>query len=282
MVHDQDIEEKSPAMRFAERLFKIMDENEDGQLTIEEFVKGFHKLKSHGTSYGKTIVTAYVTERKLTAADWEPKPAIPLRRKSLRDGSKLKNLFNNNEKKDCSSSSDAAAAENDNKLVNKAVSDEVAVGDDHVLTKAVSAAVAATAAYKMSAKAKILTKKDDSAAKSAAKAADSTEALVSLGDDHVVTKAASAAIATTAFSKIAAKSKAKMLKKNNSAAKSSDALTKTASAAVVATAVSKLSAKKVKNSKTAGNHHAVTKAVSAAVAVTVASKISSKTKDKML
>ena len=206
-------------MRFAERLFKIMDENEDGQLTIEEFVKGFHKLKSHGTSYGKTIVTAYVTERKLTAADWEPKPAIPLRRKSLRDGSKLKNLFNNNEKKDCSSSSDAAAAENDNKLVNKAVSDEVAVGDDHVLTKAVSAAVAATAAYKMSAKAKILTKKDDSAAKSAddsaAKAADSTEAAVSLGDDHVVTKAASAAIATTAFSKIAAKSKAKMLKKDN-------------------------------------------------------------------
>ena len=278
MVHDQDIEEKSPAMRFAERLFKIMDENEDGQLTIEEFVKGFHKLKSHGTSYGKTIVTAYVTERKLTAADWEPKPAIPLRRKSLRDGSKLKNLFNNNEKKDCSSSSDAAAAENDNKLVNKAVSDEVAVGDDHVLTKAVSAAVAATAAYKMSAKAKILTKKDDSAAK----AADSTEAVVSLGDDHVVTKAASAAIATTAFSKIAAKSKAKMLKKGNSAVKSSDALTKTASAAVVATAVSKLSAKKLKNSKTAGNHHAVTKAVSAAVAVTVASKISSKTKDKML
>ena len=258
-----------------------MDENEDGQLTIEEFVKGFHKLKSHGTSYGKTIVTAYVTERKLTAADWEPKPAIPLRRKSLRDGSKLKNLFNNNEKKDCRASSDAT-----NTIVNKAVSDEVAVGDDHVLTKAVSAAVAATAAYKMSAKAKILTKKDDSAAKSAddsaAKAADSTEAVVSLGDDHVVTKAASAAIATTAFSKIAAKSKAKMLKKDNSAAKSSDALTKTASAAVVATAVSKLSAKKVKNSKTAGNQHAVTKAVSAAVAVTVASKISSKTKDKML
>ena len=27
LVHDQDIEEKSPAMRFAERLFKIMDEN---------------------------------------------------------------------------------------------------------------------------------------------------------------------------------------------------------------------------------------------------------------
>ena len=123
-----------------------------------------------------------------------------------------------------------------------------------------------------------MAKKDDSAAKSA----DSTEAVVSLGDDHAVTKAASAAIATTAFSKIAAKSKAKMLKKDNSAAKSSDALTKTASAAVVATAVSKLSAKKVKNSKTAGNHHAVTKAVSAAVAVTVASKISSKTKDKML
>ena len=35
-------------MRFAERLFRIMDENEDGELTIEEFVKGFHKLKVKG------------------------------------------------------------------------------------------------------------------------------------------------------------------------------------------------------------------------------------------
>ena len=97
MIHPEE-EEKSPSMRFAERLFTIMDENEDGVLTMEEFVKGFHKLKVKGNCYGDVIVTAYVNERKLTKEDLLPKPAIQLRRKSLRGGSDLK-LFNNEDKR---------------------------------------------------------------------------------------------------------------------------------------------------------------------------------------
>ena len=84
------------SMRFAERLFSLMDENKDGELTIEEFVKGFHKLKVQGNCYGDVTVTAYITERKLTKDDLLPKPAIPLRRKSLRRGSSSVKLFNNN------------------------------------------------------------------------------------------------------------------------------------------------------------------------------------------
>ena len=93
MIDDPDTTENSPSMRFAKRLFNIMDENKDGVLTMEEFVKGFHKLKVKGNCYGNTVVTAYVTERTLTKEDWEPKPAITLRKKSLRRGSDLK-LFN--------------------------------------------------------------------------------------------------------------------------------------------------------------------------------------------
>ena len=98
MIDDPDTTENSPSMRFAKRLFNIMDENKDGVLTMEEFVKGFHKLKVDGSNYGGVIVTAYVNERKLTKEDLLPKPAIPLRRKSLRRGSDLK-LFKNDEAK---------------------------------------------------------------------------------------------------------------------------------------------------------------------------------------
>ena len=91
-----DIEDAS--IRFAERLFSLMDENNDGELTIEEFVKGFHKLKVQGNCYGDVTVTAYITERTLTKEDLLPKPAIPLRRKSLRRGSSSVKLFNNESK----------------------------------------------------------------------------------------------------------------------------------------------------------------------------------------
>ena len=53
MMINPDEEEKSPSLRFAERLFNIMDENEDGVLTMEEFVKGFHKLKARQNTDGK-------------------------------------------------------------------------------------------------------------------------------------------------------------------------------------------------------------------------------------
>ena len=95
---DPDTIENSPSMRFAKRLFNIMDENKDGELSIEEFVKGFHKLQVNGSCYGDVTVTAYVNERKLTKEDLLPKPAIQLRRKSLRGGSDLK-LFNNEDKR---------------------------------------------------------------------------------------------------------------------------------------------------------------------------------------
>ena len=141
MIDDPDTTENSPSMRFAKRLFNIMDENKDGVLTMEEFVKGFHKLKVDGSNYGGVIVTAYVNERKLTKEDLLPKPAIPLRRKSLRRGSDLK-LFKNDEAKPGEDDPDA-------KIVKEKGNDKATTID------AASIASAAKAATVISAKAKM-------------------------------------------------------------------------------------------------------------------------------
>ena len=78
-----------------------MDEDGDGEITVEEFVKGFHKLKQRQNSDGKTVVTAYVRERIKTkdglAKDEKgekgEKPKGSNRRKSLKDPAAVKSLF---------------------------------------------------------------------------------------------------------------------------------------------------------------------------------------------
>ena len=75
-----------------------MDEDGDGEITVEEFVKGFHKLKQRQNSDGKTVVTAYVRERIVTKdggkeAKAEDKPKASNRRKSLKDPAAVKSLF---------------------------------------------------------------------------------------------------------------------------------------------------------------------------------------------
>ena len=76
-----------------------MDEDGDGEITVEEFVKGFHKLKQRQNSDGKTVVTAYVRERIKTKdgggkeAKSEDKPKTSGRRKSLKDPNAVKSLF---------------------------------------------------------------------------------------------------------------------------------------------------------------------------------------------
>ena len=34
-------------------MFKLMDDDGDGEITVEEFVKGFHKLKARQNTDGK-------------------------------------------------------------------------------------------------------------------------------------------------------------------------------------------------------------------------------------
>ena len=204
---DPDTNENSPSMRFAKRLFNIMDENKDGQLSIEEFVKGFHKLKVDGNCYGDVIVTAYVSERKLTKEDLLPKPAIQLKRKSLRDGSNVK-LFNNEAK--CGDDPEA-------KLANGKGNDQA------VVINAASIASAAKAATIISAKAKMhkeVNSTDSVGVKDvqgtvinaasialAAKSATIMSAKVRLHKEDKCTNSVAAA------SKLCAKAKAKMHKK---------------------------------------------------------------------
>ena len=141
-----------------------MDDDGDGEITIEEFVKGFHKMKLRENSSGRTTVTAMVTERRLTKEDMAPKPAIPHRRKSLKDGSKLKNLFNEaKEGGGGDGGGDATGGDGEaggaKPATALAAADGVAAGEKQSpLTKATSAAVAATAASKIGVAAKMLKK----------------------------------------------------------------------------------------------------------------------------
>ena len=133
-----------------------MDDDGDGEITIEEFVKGFHKMKLRENSSGRTTVTAMVTERRLTKEDMAPKPAIPHRRKSLKDGSKLKNLFNEAKEGGGGDGGDATGGDGEagaKPATALAAADGVAAGEKQSpLTKATSAAVAATAAKGVAAK----------------------------------------------------------------------------------------------------------------------------------
>ena len=215
MIHPEE-EEKSPSMRFAERLFTIMDENEDGVLTMEEFVKGFHKLKVKGNCYGDVIVTAYVNERKLTKEDLLPKPAIQLRRKSLRGGSDLK-LFNNEDKR-----------EEDDPEIKLANGKGNGKGNDQaaLVINAASIASAAKAATIISAKAKM--HKEDNGTDSAGVDVEDVQAAV-INAGTIASAAKAATIISTkakmhkedskctdsvaAASKFCSKAKAKMHKK---------------------------------------------------------------------
>ena len=59
-IHPDDPDQKSPAYRFAERMFKLMDDDGDGEITVEEFVKGFHKLKARQNTDGKGTYEIYI------------------------------------------------------------------------------------------------------------------------------------------------------------------------------------------------------------------------------
>ena len=151
------------SMRFAARIFRLMDEDDDGELTVEEFIKGFHKLKVQGNCYGDVTVTAFITEKKLTKEDFLPKPAIPewkLRRKSLRRGSSSVKLFNIEAKNKDDPEAKVNAAKNRNDPEAKAAADSGNV-DQAAVLNASSIAAAAKAAAVISAKAKGQTIEDD-------------------------------------------------------------------------------------------------------------------------
>lgn len=84
---------------FAEKVFKLMDDDRNGEINVEEFIKGYQKLKARQNSTSVTV-TAYVHERSVVRhprkpAAPEPVPTVSSRRKSLKDGDKVKSLFGN-------------------------------------------------------------------------------------------------------------------------------------------------------------------------------------------
>ena len=91
------------AYKFAEKVFKLMDDDRDGEIEVDEFVKGYQKLKARQNSSSVTV-TAMVREvpkpnpnpRKATTALEPTKEHIEesstIRRKSLRDPG-VKSLF---------------------------------------------------------------------------------------------------------------------------------------------------------------------------------------------
>ena len=88
-----EINKKSKTYIYAEKVFKLMDNDRDGEICVDEFVKGYQKLKARQNSSSVTV-TAYVQEVVHTKPKkTEPKPSVPTRRKSLKDGNKVKSLF---------------------------------------------------------------------------------------------------------------------------------------------------------------------------------------------
>ena len=91
------------AYKFAEKVFKLMDDDRDGEIEVDEFVKGYQKLKARQNSSSVTV-TAMVREvpkskpnpRQATTALEPTKEHIEesstIRRKSLRDPG-VKSLF---------------------------------------------------------------------------------------------------------------------------------------------------------------------------------------------
>ncbi len=104
-----NVNKKSPMFTFAEKVFKLMDDDNDGEINVDEFVKGYQKLRARQNSQAVTV-TASITVRPKDKS--KPKSAIDVgpgdkikkkeptekaegrsRRKSLRDGGKVKSLF---------------------------------------------------------------------------------------------------------------------------------------------------------------------------------------------
>ena len=94
------------AYKFAEKVFKLMDDDRDGEIEVDEFVKGYQKLKARQNSSSVTV-TAMVREvpkskpkprqAMTTPAALEPtkdqsEDSGTMRRKSLRDPG-VKSLF---------------------------------------------------------------------------------------------------------------------------------------------------------------------------------------------
>ena len=91
---------------FAQKVFKLMDDDRDGEIEVEEFVKGYQKLKARQNSSSVTV-TAFVRERVVEKPKRPAKKAQPPqnafednseesnlnRRKSLRDAGNVKSLF---------------------------------------------------------------------------------------------------------------------------------------------------------------------------------------------
>ena len=113
-IGQRSIEEfrSTSTYKYAEKVFRLMDNDRDGEITVEEFIKGYQKLRARQSSSSVTV-TAYVEERKVEKNS-KPEPAIKLkkpevkkkepkaepkeekeegRRKSLKDVSKVKSLF---------------------------------------------------------------------------------------------------------------------------------------------------------------------------------------------
>ncbi len=108
---------KSATFVFAEKVFKLMDDDNDGEINVEEFVKGYQKLRARQNSQAVTV-TAYVhakpKEKQRPRGDpikeaggvdetgkedsAKTKVGGRSRRKSLRDGSKVKSLFKNEDR----------------------------------------------------------------------------------------------------------------------------------------------------------------------------------------
>ena len=96
------------AYKFAEKVFKLMDDDRDGEIEVDEFVKGYQKLKARQNSSSVTV-TAMVRERVVEKPKPKPRPLAPResvssvseapmeesgsRRKSLRDPGAVKSLF---------------------------------------------------------------------------------------------------------------------------------------------------------------------------------------------
>ena len=99
------------AQAFAEKVFKLMDDDRDGEIEVDEFVKGYQKLKARQNSSSVTV-TAFVRERVVEKPKKPVRTAPSMshhqpmqnqnnseesslnRRKSLRDAGSVKSLFN--------------------------------------------------------------------------------------------------------------------------------------------------------------------------------------------
>ena len=90
-----EADRKSRTYIYAQKVFKLMDNDRDGEINVDEFVKGYQKLKARQNSSSVTV-TAYVqeiTHTKTSKKIPEKVAEKPTRRKSLKDGSKVKSLF---------------------------------------------------------------------------------------------------------------------------------------------------------------------------------------------